>query len=137
MLGETLLLAQSREILPDDPAHVHRCDVRGIENPSIFSLLNKADWVWETVVWQIRQIAPSDGVTTYDRTHLMTYAELLDADARGVTWQQAAFDILGIDPEADTETARVCWDSHLARARWIVREGLAPAVEAFGHNPHG
>jgi hypothetical protein len=84
----------------------------------------------------LETIAPSGGATDYDRSHLMTYAELLDAEARGVTWQQGASTILGFDPRADAEAARLCWDSHLARARWIVGEGLASAVEAFGRNPH-
>jgi hypothetical protein len=66
----------------------------------------------------------------------MIYAELLDADRRGVTWEEAASSILGLDPATDTGAARLCWESHLARARWIVGDGLASAVETFGRNPH-
>lgn len=80
-------------------------------------------------------LAPSGDATNYDLSHLMLYAELLDADNRGVTWEEGASDILGIDPEVELETARMCWESHLARARWIVGEGLASAVQAFGQNP--
>jgi hypothetical protein len=98
--------------------------------------LNNDGGLYRTVVWEIRKIAPSDAVTVYDRRHLMTYAEILDADRHGVSWEEAASEILGVDPVADPETARVCWDIHLARARWIVGEGLASAVEAFGHNPY-
>ena len=79
-------------------------------------------------------VAPSGDATNYDQSHLMTYAELLDADRRGVGWEEGASEILGVDPVADPEAARLCWDSHLARARWITGEGLASAVEAFGHN---
>jgi hypothetical protein len=84
----------------------------------------------------LESVPPAGGATDYDRLHLMTYAELLDADRDGVAWEQGASAILGLDPAADPEGARLCWDSHLARARWIVGEGLASAVEAFGRNPH-
>ena len=77
-----------------------------------------------------------DEATQYDRSHLMTYAELLDADRRGVGWEEGASEILGLNPIADPEGVRLCWDSHLARARWIVGDGLASAVEAFGRNPY-
>lgn len=88
------------------------------------------------MIADLEPLAPSGGATKYDRSHLLIYAELLDADGHGITCQQGALDILGIDPVRDPEAARLCWDSHLARARWIVGEGLASAVEAFGHNPY-
>lgn len=82
------------------------------------------------------RIAPSGDATSYDRSHLMLYAELLDADSCGITWREGASDMLGIDPVMEPETARLCWESHLARARWLIGEGLASAVETFGQNPH-
>ncbi len=79
------------------------------------------------------QLAPLGGVVLdYDRRHLLTYAELLDAAEGGIDWRAGALDILQIDPIADPERARSCWDSHLARARWIVGAGLATALTAFG-----
>jgi hypothetical protein len=87
-------------------------------------------------MWKPLAIAPSEEISDYDRLHLMTYAELLDAERDGVAWEQGASAILGVDPVADPEGARLCWDSHLQRARWIVGEGLASAVEAFGRNPY-
>jgi hypothetical protein len=84
----------------------------------------------------VEAVAPSGAATEYDRTRLAIYAELLEADAHGIAWQLAASDILGLDPEVDPEAARLCWDSHLARARWIVGEGLASAVEVFSRNPY-
>src|SRR6266545_2117577 len=51
--------------------------------------------------------APTGGATHYDRSHLMIYAELLDADRRGVTWEEGASDILGIDPVIEPEAARL------------------------------
>jgi len=80
--------------------------------------------------------APSgDTVLDYDRRNLLTYAELLDAADAGVDWRDGSLDILGIDPVADADRARCCWDSHLARARWIIGEGLGAAIEAFGTLP--
>jgi len=81
-------------------------------------------------------IAPSgDTVLDYDRRNLLTYAELLDAADAGIDWEAGSLDILGIDPAADPDRAQSCWDSHLARARWITSEGLGAAIEAFGTLP--
>ena len=82
----------------------------------------------------LRNVAPSGQVTDYDRQTLPVYAELLDADAAGVDWVEGARSILGLDASADRMTARRCWESHLARARWIVGEGLGSALETFGRN---
>lgn len=76
--------------------------------------------------------APSGRANAYDRSNLMIYAALLDADENGVNWEQSAGLILGLDVEADRERAFGCWRSHIERARWIVSEGLASAVETFG-----
>lgn len=79
--------------------------------------------------------APCGEVSAYDRDHLLVYAELLDANASGMGWIEGASLILGIDPSADREAARLCWESHLARARWIVGAGLGEAIVAFGARP--
>ncbi len=68
----------------------------------------------------------------YDLENLPVYAEMLDADAAGLHWAEGARLILGVDLTADGEAARKCWESHLARARWIVGEGLGSALQAFG-----
>lgn len=78
-------------------------------------------------------VAPTgETVLDYDRRHLLTYAELLDAEKDGVAWQDGALEILGIDPVTDAARARICWDSHLVRARWIAGAGLRVAIAAFG-----
>jgi hypothetical protein len=82
----------------------------------------------------LRNVAPSGQVTSYDRQNLPVYAELLDADAAGMDWADGARLILRLDAALDGATARNCWESHLARARWIVGEGLGPAFQAFGRN---
>ncbi len=79
----------------------------------------------------ISSVAPLGTVVSdYDRHHLALYAALLDADAAGEDWQQAAVSLMGIDL-ADAG-AEACWRSHLERARWIVGDGLAAAVTTFG-----
>jgi hypothetical protein len=71
--------------------------------------------------------------TDYDRRHLALYAALLDASDAGRDWRAAAAEFMGIDTgDADAEA---CWRSHLDRARWIVGDGLASAIEQFGKLP--
>jgi hypothetical protein len=79
--------------------------------------------------------APHGDVVLYDRRHLLIYAELLDADDAGLSWHDGAFGILGIDPIEHPDLAHSAWVSHLARARWIVGDGLQAATEAFGNLP--
>lgn len=83
----------------------------------------------------IRREAPSGDVVLYDRQHLLIYAELVDADDAGVSWHDGALGILGIDPLADPNFAQGAWTSHLARARWIIGDGLHAATKAFGVMP--
>lgn len=84
----------------------------------------------------LQSVAPSgEAVLDYDRRHLLTYAELIDAADSGIEWQTVSLEILGIDPLAESDRARRCWDSHLARARWIVGDGLTAAIEAFNTLP--
>lgn len=68
--------------------------------------------------------APTEnGVTDYDRLHLVTYLRLLDAAAAGVDASQIMRDVLQIDPVLEPERARQAYETHLARARWMSREG--------------
>ena len=79
----------------------------------------------------IEALAPSgDEVVDYDRRNLALYAALLEADDAGRDWRDAATSLMHLDV---THTdAEMCWRSHLDRARWIVGEGLASAIVAFG-----
>ncbi len=82
----------------------------------------------------VDRLAPtSETALDYDCEHLALYAALLDADDTGQDWQDAAATLLQIDP-ADPY-AEDCWRSHVERARWIIGEGLAVAVMAFGVTP--
>lgn len=73
--------------------------------------------------------APQNHVTDYDRRQLALYAALLDAEAAGMSWQAAAATVMQIDP--DQEGSASCWESHIARARWIIGNGLGQAIEKF------
>ena len=84
---------------------------------------------------RLEREAPDGEVVLYDRQHLLIYAELVDADDAGVSWRDGALAILGIDPFEDPEFAQCAWTSHLARARWIIGDGLYAATEAFGKLP--
>jgi hypothetical protein len=67
-------------------------------------------------------------ITLYDRQHFLTYARLLEAERDNVDWRDGVRSILGRDPDKDPEQARLCWDSHLERARWISTVGFQQAV---------
>ena len=62
-------------------------------------------------------------LTDYDRQHLVTYLRLLDAEAEGADWEEVAKIVLHIDPAQERDRARKCWESHLARARWMTEHG--------------
>ncbi|MFT5331018.1 MAG: hypothetical protein ACI9KA_002116 [Parasphingorhabdus sp.] len=79
--------------------------------------------------YPVTPLAPdASDVTDYDRAHFLTYARLLDAADENTDWRENAHAILRCHRTADDEAVRRCWDSHLARARWIIGEGLALAV---------
>lgn len=67
----------------------------------------------------------SADLTAYDEGHLSTYLRLLDADADGADWREAAGSIFGIDATREPNRAKVMHDSHLARAQWMTEVGYA------------
>ncbi|MHB1218054.1 MAG: DNA -binding domain-containing protein [Alphaproteobacteria bacterium] len=74
----------------------------------------------------------SDHLTAYDESHLSLYIRLLDAAAEGADWREAVQILFALDPGRDPDRARIVYDSHLARARWMTttgyRELLRPRV---------
>jgi hypothetical protein len=62
-------------------------------------------------------------LTQRDRAYMQLYIRLLDADAAGVSWQEIARDILGLDPSADAAAAKAISDRFLSRARWMTKVG--------------
>jgi hypothetical protein len=62
-------------------------------------------------------------VTGYDERHFVTYLRLLDAAAQKIGWREVARTILHRDPLRDLVGSKRCWKSHLARARWMSKQG--------------
>ena len=72
----------------------------------------------------VADTAPTDGVLTpYDHEHLINYLRLLDADAEDADWETVTQIVLHIDPIREPVRARRAFDSHLARAKWMVEHG--------------
>lgn len=69
------------------------------------------------------------GLTLYDRQHFVTYLRLLDAKAEGADWKDVARIVLHREPVGDEVRTRRCWESHLARAQWLSREGYRRILE--------
>jgi hypothetical protein len=67
----------------------------------------------------------ADEITDYDKSHLVTYLRLLDADVEGADWQEAASIVLGLNVSSDFETAERTHRNHLDRAKWITTNGYA------------
>ena len=70
-----------------------------------------------------------DGITTYDEQHYVTYLRLLDAKAEGADWTEVARIVLHRDPVGEKQRTYLCWQSHLARAQWLSREGYRRILE--------
>lgn len=62
-------------------------------------------------------------VSEYDKRHLITYLQLLDAAEEGADWREAVSIIFGIDPSSDPQRAKRVHDAHLARAQWMTKSG--------------
>ena len=73
-------------------------------------------------------------LTGYDDEHLITYLRLLDADAEGADWAEVARIVLHIDPAQAPARARRAFDSHLARAKWMMTHGYQHLLR--GGAPH-
>ena len=65
----------------------------------------------------------ADTITDYDERNFVTYLRLLDAVAESADWQEVAAIIFQIDAHAEPERAKTVYETHLARARWMVRAG--------------
>jgi hypothetical protein len=73
---------------------------------------------------KVADTAPDEpALTEYDKEHAVTYARLLDAEADNADWREVARIVLHIDPTTEPERARLAFDSHLARAKWVARHG--------------
>ena len=68
--------------------------------------------------------APNEpALTAYDEQHVVTYIRLLQAEGEGADWREVARIVLHIDPEREPDRARTAYQSHLARAKWVIEQG--------------
>ena len=69
---------------------------------------------------QVADVAPNGPVLTdYDEQHMITYMRVLDADQQGADWREVCRIVLRIDPDTEPDRARLAFESHLSRARWM------------------
>ena len=68
-------------------------------------------------------------ITIYDEAHYVTYLRLLDAETDGADWREVARIVLHRDPAIEAERTRLCWRSHLDRARWMTKTGYRKILE--------
>jgi hypothetical protein len=86
----------------------------------------------------VADIAPTErALTPYDQEHAITYMRMLDADAEGADWREVSRIVLHIDPDHDVQRARRAFDSHLARAKWMSREGYKHLLRYPFGSPFG
>lgn len=71
----------------------------------------------------------AERVTDYDLQHRITYLRLLDADAEGASWEEAASVIFGFNLDDDYERARRVHHAHLERARWMTQVGYRDLLD--------
>lgn len=59
-------------------------------------------------------------IANYDLEHKMLYIFLLDRKEKGRDWRETVPAFFGIDFNHQPERARRVYDSHLARANWLM-----------------
>ncbi len=80
------------------------------------------------------QAPTADILTAYDEQHAVIYLRLLDAEAEGADWAEVARAVLRIDPAQEPDRARLAWETHLERAKWMTRRGFQHLLQ--GGSPH-
>ncbi len=74
-----------------------------------------------------------DRLTEYDRSHLVTYLRLLDAETEGADWHEIVQVVFGLDPARDPDRAKRIHTTHLARAHWMTENGYRDLIRASYH----
>jgi hypothetical protein len=62
----------------------------------------------------------------------LKYLRLLDADAEGVDWAEAARTVPHVDPSDAPERARRAWETYSARAKWLMEHGYQNLAQRRG-----
>jgi hypothetical protein len=79
-------------------------------------------------------IAPSGSeLTDYDTRHIKLYLRVHDAHEDDADWTEAVWIIFGIDPNREPDRAGQVYDSHLARARWMIESGYRHLIKDTQH----
>ena len=72
----------------------------------------------------IADCAPSEAaLTDYDRSHFTIYMRLLDAAKECAPWEEVSRIVLGVDPLVEPARAKRAYDTHFARAQWLIGAG--------------
>lgn len=74
-----------------------------------------------------------DKLTAYDRSHLVTYLRLLDAETEGADWHEIVQIVFGLDPVRDADRAKRIHTAHLARAHWMTENGYRDLIRSSYH----
>jgi hypothetical protein len=84
---------------------------------------------------QVADLAPiGPALTVYDEEHMITYMRVFDADQQGADWREVCRIVLRIDPDTEADRARLAYESHLSRARWMTEQGYRHLLEAATHD---
>ena len=75
----------------------------------------------------------AEQLTHYDEIHLIHYVRLLDAEKADADWRDVVRIVLKRDTATDPDRARRCYDSHLARARWMTTSGYRHLLDGGPH----
>lgn len=78
----------------------------------------------------ILTFAPTGGIAPYDRDHAAVYLRLLDAEKASADWRDVAEIVLGLGPSVAEDKAKRIYESHLARAHWLVDGGYRDLLAA-------
>ena len=69
-------------------------------------------------------------ITDYDRAHFKQYIMMLDGDAAGAPWEEIMRVAFQVDPAAEPDRCKRRYDAHLARAKWMTRQGYKGLLNA-------
>jgi hypothetical protein len=71
----------------------------------------------------------TDRLNAYDEQHLTIYLQLLMAEEEGADWREVAQVVFGLDSHAEFERAKLVYNNHLARAKWMIDTGYRYLLE--------
>jgi hypothetical protein len=63
---------------------------------------------------------------------MITYMRVLDADQQGADRRKVSRIVLRVDPDTGADRARIAFESHLSRARWMTEQGYRRLLRSGG-----